>query len=101
MENMKAVGVKNLKNNLSLYLREVKRGSRILITDREEVVAELREPLPMSLLPLPKGTNSLLVDWIRRSKLRLPLQAKGKCPSSPLCFAAGTAGSLVDQDRNE
>ena len=39
---MKVVGVKELKARLSEYLREVKRGEIVLVTDRDEVVAELR-----------------------------------------------------------
>jgi len=47
---MKAVGVKALKARLSEYLRQVKAGETILVTDREEVVAEIRpahrQPVP-------------------------------------------------------
>lgn len=39
---MKAVGVKQLKARLSEYLRLAKAGETILVTDREEVIAELR-----------------------------------------------------------
>lgn len=39
---MKAVGIKQLKARLSEYLRLVKAGETILVTEREEVVAELR-----------------------------------------------------------
>jgi len=39
---MKAVGVKELKARLSEYVRLVKAGETILVTDRDEVVAELR-----------------------------------------------------------
>ena len=39
---MKAVGVRQLKARLSEYLRLVKTGETVLITDRDEVVAELR-----------------------------------------------------------
>ena len=39
---MKAVGVKVLKAKLSEYLRLVKSGEIVLITERDEVVAELR-----------------------------------------------------------
>jgi antitoxin (DNA-binding transcriptional repressor) of toxin-antitoxin stability system len=39
---VKAVGVKQLKARLSEYLRLVKTGETVLITDRDEVVAELR-----------------------------------------------------------
>lgn len=41
---MKAVAVKELKNRLSSYLREVKNGEVVLVTDRGRVVAELRRP---------------------------------------------------------
>lgn len=39
---MKAVGVKQLKARLSEYLRLVKAGETVLVTDRDEVIAELR-----------------------------------------------------------
>lgn len=38
---MKAAGVKELKNKLSYYLREVKKGKKILITEREKVIATI------------------------------------------------------------
>jgi antitoxin (DNA-binding transcriptional repressor) of toxin-antitoxin stability system len=41
---MKAVAVKELKNRLSQYLREVASGEVVLVTDRGKVVAELRRP---------------------------------------------------------
>ncbi len=44
MELMKTVGVRDLKNKLSEYLRHVRLGESILVTDRGEVVAELLPP---------------------------------------------------------
>jgi antitoxin (DNA-binding transcriptional repressor) of toxin-antitoxin stability system len=41
---VKAVAVKELKNRLSHYLREVATGEIVLVTDRGRVVAELRRP---------------------------------------------------------
>jgi antitoxin (DNA-binding transcriptional repressor) of toxin-antitoxin stability system len=41
---MKAVAVKELKNRLSHYLREIAAGEVVLVTDRGKVVAELRRP---------------------------------------------------------
>jgi antitoxin (DNA-binding transcriptional repressor) of toxin-antitoxin stability system len=41
---MKAVAIRELKNRLSAYLREVARGEVVLVTDRGRVVAELRRP---------------------------------------------------------
>ena len=41
---MKAVGVRDLKNRLSSFLREVRAGESVLITDRGEVIAEIGPP---------------------------------------------------------
>jgi prevent-host-death family protein len=41
---MKTVGVRDLKNRLSEYLRRVRLGESVLVTDRGEVVAELLPP---------------------------------------------------------
>lgn len=46
LDGMKVVGVKELKNKLSEYLRLVKSGEVVLVTDRGDVVAELRAPTP-------------------------------------------------------
>jgi antitoxin (DNA-binding transcriptional repressor) of toxin-antitoxin stability system len=40
---MKAVGVRELKNQLSRYLQMARKGEYVLVTDRGEVVAELRQ----------------------------------------------------------
>jgi antitoxin (DNA-binding transcriptional repressor) of toxin-antitoxin stability system len=41
---MKAAGIREFKAKLSSYLADVRRGEIILITDRGEVVAEVRKP---------------------------------------------------------
>ena len=38
---MISTGIKDLKNRLSHYLREVKKGEKILITEREKVIATI------------------------------------------------------------
>lgn len=45
---MVSVGIRELKNNLSRYLRRVQAGERVLITDRGRTVAELRAPEPVA-----------------------------------------------------
>jgi antitoxin (DNA-binding transcriptional repressor) of toxin-antitoxin stability system len=40
---MKVVGVRELKNQLSRYLQMARKGEYVLVTDRGEVVAELRQ----------------------------------------------------------
>lgn len=59
---MKTVGIRELKNRLSEYIRQVRSGEGLLVTDRGEVVAELAPPghgatdvsVPPGLLALAK-----------------------------------------------
>ena len=41
---MKSVGIKLLKNHLSRYLKEVRAGEIVWVTDRDEVIAEIHRP---------------------------------------------------------
>ncbi|HUN75141.1 MAG TPA: type II toxin-antitoxin system prevent-host-death family antitoxin [Steroidobacteraceae bacterium] len=57
---MKTVGVRDLKNKLSEYLRRVRLGEGVLVTDRGEVVAELLPPGQGSGDPsVPAGLQAL------------------------------------------
>lgn len=98
MKNLKTVGIRELKNNLSAYIREVQAGWRILVTDRDKVVAELGEPLTDLL---PEGYPPLLIQWAREGKIRLPTRPKTKLPKSPIKAPPGTAQRLIDEDRGE
>jgi len=42
--SMKTVGLRELKNRLSEYVRRVRAGEAVMVTDRGQVVAELRSP---------------------------------------------------------
>lgn len=98
MEIIKSVGVKTLKNQLSAYLREVKNGVHVLITDRDVVIAELRRP---GLGSITAGKiNSVLADWITEGKARLPLTEKSPLPKIPdFSIPRGTAKRLIDEGR--
>lgn len=74
---MKAVGVKELKNRLSEYLRMVRHGEDILVTDRGEVIAELR---PAGRLPAVRA-NSVYEEMVRQGKI-IP----SKVPNSPSLY---------------
>jgi antitoxin (DNA-binding transcriptional repressor) of toxin-antitoxin stability system len=41
---MRTVGIRELKNSLSEYLRRIRAGETVLVTDRGEIVAELSAP---------------------------------------------------------
>ncbi|MBI2343545.1 MAG: antitoxin PHD [Deltaproteobacteria bacterium] len=42
---MKSVGIKELKNNLSRYLKMVREGTLIFVTDHDEIIAEIHRPI--------------------------------------------------------
>ena len=92
---MRAVGVRELKNRLSEYLRLVKNGEQILVTDRGDVVAELRQPSPRLTLPYPQ-----LNEAIRTGQARLGRPNRSDLyPALGRVMAAGTAAKLLDQER--
>ena len=81
---MRSVGVKVLKNKLSEYVRLAAGGERVLITDRDRVVAELRAP-EAGTASVP---DALLADVMRRGLLSAPLVvregAPGRLPVAPM-----------------
>jgi prevent-host-death family protein len=58
---MRTVGIRELKNSLSEYLRRVRSGESVLVTDRGEIVAELTPPGRDSSDPsVPPGLSALV-----------------------------------------
>lgn len=95
---MKAVGVRDLKNRLSEYLRAVRRGERILVTDRGQVVAELRSPAPD---PESDRLSPALARLVRdHVTLGLP-NGPQAYPPLPAVVPEGTADRLIDELRGE
>jgi antitoxin (DNA-binding transcriptional repressor) of toxin-antitoxin stability system len=61
MISMKVVGVRELKNRLSQYLQMARKGEYVLVTDRGQVVAEIRQADPATLADrVPAGLASLV-----------------------------------------
>jgi len=77
--DMQKVGIKALKNKLSEYLRLVAAGEVILVTDRDQVVAELRAPTPATQEVL---LDAKLAELVRRG-LITPARGRGR-PLTPL-----------------
>jgi prevent-host-death family protein len=65
---MKSVGLRELKNRLSEYVRDIRSGEGVLVTDRGEVVAEL---IPPGERGDERGVPSGLVALARRGQLTL------------------------------
>jgi antitoxin (DNA-binding transcriptional repressor) of toxin-antitoxin stability system len=96
---MKSVGVKQLKSKLSEYLRLVRAGEIVLVTDRDEVVAELR-PARRQL----KAMDSLdeLLDSLAGSGeiTRASQRKRGwKWKVAGLGLRPGTAQAILDEIR--
>jgi antitoxin (DNA-binding transcriptional repressor) of toxin-antitoxin stability system len=94
---MKAVGIRELKDRLSEYLRLVRNGEEILVTDRGDVVAEIRQPTPRVALPYPG-----LLDAVSRGQARLGNPNRPDLyPALGAGLAAGTSQRLLDEERGE
>jgi antitoxin (DNA-binding transcriptional repressor) of toxin-antitoxin stability system len=46
MNEVVRVGVRELRGNLTAYLRQAQQGASILVTSHDQVIAELRPPPP-------------------------------------------------------
>ena len=92
---MKAVGVRELKNRLSEYLRLVRGGEEILVTDRGQVIAELRQPSPRVDVPYPA-----LLEAVRQGRARLGVGNRPELyPVLGPAMPEGAAARLLDEER--
>lgn len=97
-DRVKAVAVKELKNRLSSYLREVKDGEIVLVTDRGKVIAELRRPTTMSP---PTAEQDALLRLAEAGVLDLGLpQNSAAYRPSPLAKPVASR-DLLDAERGE
>jgi antitoxin (DNA-binding transcriptional repressor) of toxin-antitoxin stability system len=96
---MKTVGVRELKNRLSEYLRRARAGEGVLVTDRGEVVAEIGPPgHAVSDPSVPPG----LVSLARRGLVTLGSQGDEKLyPPLPRRSRRYRSAQLLDEERGE
>jgi antitoxin (DNA-binding transcriptional repressor) of toxin-antitoxin stability system len=93
---MRAVGIKELKNRLSEYLRLVAAGERVLITDRDRVVAELIAPQPGT----PEtAADAALAEAVRSGWLRPPVLPLGTIPPRAPVAPLTALLAELDEDR--
>lgn len=95
---MRAVGLKTLKNKLSEYVRLVRAGEVVLITDRDEVVAELRPP---SAGRSEYVDDAAIAELVRKGSLRPPLRRVGEPPPSYPRVPLEELLRELDEDRND
>jgi antitoxin (DNA-binding transcriptional repressor) of toxin-antitoxin stability system len=95
---MKAFGIRELKNRLSKYIRMVRSGENVLVTDRGEIVAELRPPGQTTMA----AEYPVLNDFVRQAKIRLgaPNDPALYPPLKKLLGSADIA-RLLDEERGQ
>jgi prevent-host-death family protein len=92
---MDNVGIRELKNNLSHYVRQVMSGARLAVTDRGVVVAEL---IPSRRAGPPSRYDELIDSGV----IRPALEAGDPLADFPtLKLPRGTAAALIDEDRGD
>lgn len=88
---MRAVGIRELKNRLSEFIRLVEAGESVLVTDRGTVVAELR----------PAGSTTIREEATQLEELVRTGRATAAAPHNPHLYAVrpralDECGSVAD-----
>ena len=95
--SMKTVGLRELKNRLSEYVREVRSGEGVLVTDRGEVVAELVSP---GQVTDGRRVPSGLVALAKSGRLTLGADNDGAAyPKLSRLLKRHRAAELLDEER--
>jgi len=94
---MKVVGLKVLKNKLSTYVRLAEKGERVLITDRDEVIAEL---IPASARER-HVSDAVLADLVRTGVVSPALVGAGEPPPSRPSFPLSDILKGLEDDRSD
>ncbi len=91
---MEKAGIKDIKNNLSSYLKQVKNGEEILITERGKPIARI-------IKETPSGTSLhlTLAPLIQKGLVKLPSLSIHKMPASPVSAPGKSAAEMVTEDR--
>ena len=84
---MRAVGIRQLKDRLSEYVRLAAAGETVLVTDRDRVVAELGPP--QAARPS-RPLDAVVADWVRRGLATPP-----SLPVAPVTRPADDDGGSV------
>jgi len=99
--SMRSVGIKQLKARLSEYVRMARAGELILVSDRDEVVAQLGPALHQS--PPPGSVDDVLEGLARRGQVTRAGQPKAGWSWSPrpLGLPGDAVTELLDDLRKD
>ena len=88
---MKTAGIKDLKNRLSYYLREVKKGEKILITEREKVIA--------TIVPVERASEDAKLLSLVKEGFAAWKGGKPSGSTKPIKIKGKTVSEIVLEDR--
>ena len=91
-KDARAVGVRELRQNLSIYLDRVKRGEALTVTEQGSPVAILR-PLP--------AQNSVLDRLVAGGRARRPSRALSALPKPLVMKLDRPLTTLLSEDRDD
>ncbi|MFO7892801.1 MAG: type II toxin-antitoxin system prevent-host-death family antitoxin [Longimicrobiales bacterium] len=95
---MRTVGIRELKNKLSHYIRLVEAGETVLVTNGGTVVAELCPPTPRAARPVPDGLEELARRGL--ATLGAPHDPSLYAPR-PRVVPPGSVRQLLDEERGD
>lgn len=93
---MRAVGIRELKDRLSEYLKVAASGEVVLVTDRDRVVAELSPPGASR-----SKADLLWADLVATGVLRPPLVSDGEPPPYVGGATSEELRAELDADRED
>lgn len=101
---MKALGVRELRQNLSGHLRDAQAGETLLVTDRGKVIAKITSANAVE--PAQSPEEARWAKAIAEGFLALPTTGKvdGETlwkDATPLGLPEGTAHRLLDEQRGD
>lgn len=95
---MTSTGIRELKDNLSHYVRRIEAGERIAVTAHGRVVAELGPPAKAASA----GHRNRYDELVATGVIRSALEAGDPLEEWPgIRLPRGTAAQLIDSDRGE
>ena len=90
-------GIRELKDNLSRYIRRIEAGERIAVTAHGRVVAELVQPGATA-----KNTPTRFDELVASGVISPPIEGGDPTEGWPdIGLPAGTAAALIDADRGQ
>ena len=93
---MTKAGLRELKNRLGVYIRRVRAGETVIVTDRGEIVAELSPPV--------RAKNAALLELARKGELTLAKPVKDRealYSAMPRVNIGISSAELLDAERGE